>query len=103
MFKLNNKEFFNKKKISTLFFNNTFLEKKDILTYLIKNDFIKIEFFPYLNGKNKSDIFGKCLAIRKKHQNTTITIVYALNKYKIITTISLYNKFIKNIIIYKKN
>lgn len=86
--------------LSTVFFRTKqpFVDLK----YLTKNDFVKIEFHNLKNNKRKKTIFGKCLAIKKKGINSTIKILYSLNKYAIVETYSLYNNFIKSITIYKK-
>jgi hypothetical protein len=88
--------------LSQLFFSKNILEKKELLTFLTKQTFVKISFLPFVNGKVQNDIFGKCVAIKKKHHNASITLIYAVNKYKILITIPLYNSFIKNITVYKK-
>eukprot|EP01139_Manchomonas_bermudensis_P025530 Amastigsp_a845700_7.p2 type:complete len:101 gc:universal Amastigsp_a845700_7:871-569(-) len=87
--------------LSTVFFRTK--QPFADLQYLTKNDFVKIEFHNLKNNKRKKTIFGKCLAIKKKGINSTIKILYSLNKYTIKETYSLYNNFIKTITIYKKN
>nr|YP_009121403.1 ribosomal protein L19 [Thecamonas trahens]AJF36651.1 ribosomal protein L19 [Thecamonas trahens] len=67
-----------------------------------KGDFIQIEKKVSRNSKRTKKIFGRCINYKKNGINSTITILYVVQKYKIIETIPVYSQFITNITLYKK-
>lgn len=95
------------KKYSTpLILNTVFFRTKtelDILKNIEKHTFLKIDFFNYANAKRRKSVFGKCISVKKAGYNSTITLLYSIQKYKIIETFSVYNNFIKTFTIYKQS
>ena len=87
--------------LNTVFFRNK--KELDILKNVMKNTFLKIDFFNYSNNKRRKSVFGKCISVKKAGYNSTITLLYSIQKYKIIETFSIYNNFIKTFTIYKKS
>lgn len=67
-----------------------------------KGDFIQIEKKVSRNSKRTKKIFGRCINYKKNGINSTVTILYVVQKYKIIETIPVYSQFITNITLYKK-
>ena len=87
--------------LNTVFFRNK--TKVDLLKNIMKNTFLKIDFFNYSNTKRRKSVFGKCISVKKAGYNSTITLLYSIQKYKIIETFSIYNNFIKTFTIYKQS
>lgn len=71
-----------------------------IVTNFKKGDFLQIEWVNSLNETRT--IFGKCINYKKNSVNSTFTLLYATDKYRVIETFPLYSKSLKNIIVFKK-
>lgn len=82
----------------------TYIQKKskEKKFFFKKGDFIQIEKKISRNSKRTKKIFGRCINYKKNGINSTVTVLYVVQKYKIIETIPVFSQFIKDITLYKK-